>query len=414
MVSDHIFTVSELNTAARGALEQMGALWVQGEVTNLTRAPSGHLYFTLKDDQSEISAVRFRSRNALLSSPFMENGTLVMAQGSLTVYEPRGRYQLVVTALQPLGEGALQRAFEALKRKLSEEGLFDPASKAPLPWMPTCIGVITSSQGAALRDIQSVLARRWPAVRVFLFPSAVQGDTAAEELRTALDQALRFSSTTEPLDVILLTRGGGSAEDLAAFNDEALARAVHGCPIPVVSAVGHEIDFSITDFVADVRAPTPSAAAEMVVPDQSELSSQLRLTALRLNRKLRAQTERRWESLVHRKEVLLAHGPKGMAERSEQRLDWALNVALRSMAAAWRRRAESARHTEEILRLSDPSLPLQRGYSLTYRQGESRPLRSIAGVDPDVRIETRLATGKLLSRVEEVSPDGFGRTAKEA
>ncbi|MFC2095380.1 exodeoxyribonuclease VII large subunit, partial [Candidatus Bipolaricaulota bacterium] len=197
----HVFTVSELNTAARTTLEQeIGAIWVQGEVSGLTRAPSGHLYFTLKDENSELSAVRFKSRKSLLAPSTIESGTVVLAQGTLTVYEPRGRYQFVVSILQPLGAGAIQRAFELLKRKLQDEGLFDPAAKRELPFIPRAVGVITSPQAAALRDIQSVLERRWPSVRVFLFPSSVQGEAAPEELRLALDRALRFSQSTQPLD----------------------------------------------------------------------------------------------------------------------------------------------------------------------------------------------------------------------
>jgi exodeoxyribonuclease VII large subunit len=406
MPPERVFTVSELNTTARVLLEQqLGSVWVQGEVSGLTRAPSGHLYFTLKDDRSELSAVRFKSRVSLLSPTTIEPGTVVLAQGTLTVYEPRGRYQLVVSTLQPVGEGSLQRAFEALKRKLSEEGLFAPEVKRPLPRLPRTIGVITSSQGAALRDVLSVLARRWPAVHVYLFPSSVQGETAPDELRAALHRAIRFSDQHQPLDVLLLTRGGGSAEDLAAFNDERLARALYDCRIPIVSAVGHEIDFSICDFVADHRAPTPSAAAEIVVPERSELLADLRQTSFRLRQLIRSQHEQQRKMLLHRKDVLLAHGPKRHVERGQQRLDWSLHALLRSISSAWRRKAETARHAHEILRLSDPSLPLQRGFSLTYRRGETRPLREVREVDPGTWIETRLIDGTVLSRVEEATPD---------
>ena len=235
----HVFTVSELNTTARAALEEgVGKVWVQGEVSDLTRAPSGHLYFTLKDETSQLSSVRFKSRTSLLAPVTIEPGTVVLAHGTLTVYEPRGRYQFIVSIMQPLGTGSLQRAFEQLKKKLKEEGLFSSESKSELPSIPRSIGLITSSKGAALRDVHSVLQRRWPHVRLFLFPSTVQGDAAPKELREALDRAIRFSQSSHALDVLVLTRGGGSAEDLAAFNDEALARDLYACPIPIISAVG--------------------------------------------------------------------------------------------------------------------------------------------------------------------------------
>jgi exodeoxyribonuclease VII large subunit len=406
MESRRVFTVSELNTAARTALEQgIGTIWVQGEVSDLTRAPSGHLYFTLKDENSQLSAVRFKSRTSLLAPVIIEPGTVVLAQGTLTVYEPRGRYQFIVSILQPIGEGAIQRAFEKLKRKLQEEGLFSSETKSELPGIPRTIGVITSPKGAALRDIQSVLERRWPHVRVFLFPSTVQGEAAPEELRTALDCAIRFSKSTHPLDVLILTRGGGSAEDLAAFNDEALARDLFACPIPVISAVGHEIDFSITDFVADRRAPTPSAAAELAVPDRIETLGTVSSSLHRMQRQIRVLWKGLSDEFRLRADVCLKRSPRRLFETYEQRLDLGLGAILRNMSIQWKARQESSRHWMEILRLSDPTLPLQRGYSLTYRQGETHPLRSVEGLRVGEPIETQLADGRLVSHVKEVSQD---------
>jgi exodeoxyribonuclease VII large subunit len=400
----HVFTVSELNTAARSALEgQFGMIWVRGEVSELTRAPSGHLYFTLKDENSELSAVRFRSRTSRLAPVTVEPGTVVLAQGTLTVYEPRGRYQFVVSILQPVGAGEIQRAFEQLKRKLKEEGLFDPSAKQPLPSVPSAIGVITSPQGAALRDVRSVLERRWPHLRVYLFPSPVQGDAAPAELRAALDRAVRFSQAGHPLDVLILTRGGGSAEDLAAFNDESLARDVYDCPIPVISAIGHEIDFSIADFVADHRAPTPSAAAELVVPDRAEVLSSVEGTVHRLQRQIRSVWRGRADAFRLRAEACLLRSPQRRFETYEQQLDLGLATILRSIASAWRTRKEALRHGAEVLRLSDPSLPLQRGYSLTYRRGDVHPLQSAKSLKPGESIETQLADGRLTSKIEEVS-----------
>jgi exodeoxyribonuclease VII large subunit len=406
MEPQHVFTISELNAAVRTSLErQFSTVWVKGEVSGLTRAPSGHLYFTLKDETSEVSAVRFRSRTSRFAPVMIEPGMLVLAQGTLTVYEPRGRYQFVVSILQPLGEGALQRAFENLKRKLFEEGLFAPEAKSPLPIIPRTIGLITSPQGAALRDVHSVLERRWPHVTVYLFPSSVQGDAAPRELCESLDRAVRFSATIHALDLIILTRGGGSAEDLAAFNDEELARAIHACPIPILSAVGHEIDVSISDFVADRRAPTPSAAAEVAVPDRGDVVAAVSSLAHRMQRQMHGRWGSRAETFQLRAEACLLRSPQRRFETYEQRLDLGLESMLRDMSTAWRKRRDVAHHAADILRLSDPALPLQRGYSLTYRHGEVRPLRTAAGLQHGDRIETRLANGHVVSRVEEVGED---------
>ena len=406
MEQRHVFTVSELNTAARTALEQeFGQIWVQGEISDLTRAPSGHLYFTLKDESSELSAVRFKSRASLLVPANIEPGMVVLACGSLTVYEPRGRYQFIVSILQPIGAGAIQRAFERLKRKLQEEGLFSSEAKLELPQIPRAIGVITSPKGAALRDVQSVLDRRWPHVRVFLFPSTVQGAAAPLGLRKALDTAIRFSQSTHSLDVLILTRGGGSAEDLVAFNDEALARELYSCPIPVISAVGHEIDFSIADFVADHRAPTPSAAAELVVPDRTEALSAVSSVLHRAHRQLRLVWKGRSDEFRQRADTCLLRSPQRKFETCEQRLDLGLSSTLRNMTIRWKERQDSSHHWAEIIRLSDPTLPLQRGYSLTYRQGETQPLRSVAELEAGEPIETQLIDGRLVSHIEEVAPN---------
>ena len=404
MESRHVFTVSELNTTARTALEQgVGQVWVQGEVSDLTRAPSGHIYFTLKDEGSQLSAVRFKSRTSLLAPVTIEPGTVVLAQGTLTVYEPRGRYQFIVSILQPIGAGAIQRAFERLKRKLQEEGLFAPEDKSELPAIPNAIGVITSSKGAALRDVHSVLKRRWPHIRIFLFPSTVQGDTAPKELQEALDRAIRFSQSTHALDVLILTRGGGSAEDLAAFNDEALARNLYACPIPTISAVGHEIDFSITDFVADRRAPTPSAAAEVAVPDRAEALGLVNERLYRILRQARTVWKERLDEFRLRADACLMRSPQRRFETCEQRFDLGLAEALRNMSVLWKAQHAASNHWAEVLRLSDPSLPLQRGYSLTFHPGDSRPIRSISDLTIGDSIETRLADGRLVSHIQEVS-----------
>ncbi len=261
-----IFSVSEFTRNVKSVLEyNFPAVWVSGEISNLARPRSGHWYFTLKDEQSQVRCAMFRHNNQRLRfSP--EEGSQVLVKARVSLYEARGDFQLIVESMEDAGAGALQRAFEQLKQKLQAEGLFDEAHKQALPEYPHCVGIITSPTGAALHDILQVLKRRFPALPVIIYPAQVQGDEAPAQLLKALQQA----QTDNRCDVLIIGRGGGSIEDLWAFNNEQLARAVYDCPIPVVSSVGHEVDFTICDFVADVRAPTPSAAAELVSPDQQE------------------------------------------------------------------------------------------------------------------------------------------------
>ncbi len=404
--AQHVYTVSELNRSARDLLEaRFGELWVKGEISDLKRAASGHLYFTLKDEDGELSAVRFRSRSPLLADTAVESGTVVLAFGKLTIYEPRGRYQFVATLIQPVSTGALRLAFDRLKEKLQKEGLFAPEHKLPIPAFPDRIGVITSPSGAAIRDVVSILERRWPSVAVVLFPSSVQGDAAPAELRDAVERAVRFSHDVATLDTLIIGRGGGSAEDLAAFNDEALARAIFDCPIPIVSAVGHEIDFSIADFVADLRAPTPSSAAELAVPNRAEVVARLDGAASRTTRAIDSALRARRSSLRSHLRGYLFRVPQRRLETLEQRLDLQLSAAVRGITNVWTARRRAASHAEEVLRLSNPELPLRRGYSLTFAAGSSRPLRDAACVSEGDEIETRLAAGRLTSRVEEVNPE---------
>lgn len=406
MNGQHIYTVSELNRSAREDLERSyGEIWLKGEVSEMKRAASGHLYFTLKDESSEIGAVRFRHRAASFTPLMIEPGTVVLAFGKLTVYEPRGRYQFVASLLQPLGEGALQAAIERLKQRLKEEGLFDPEHKKPVPTYPLRIGLITSESGAAFRDVRTVLERRWPAAELFLFPSSVQGEAAPGEIVAALDRAQRFSHQAGALDVLIVGRGGGSAEDLAAFSDERVARAVFECSIPIVSAVGHEVDFSISDFVADLRAPTPASAAELVVPDRRDL---LEAIVSRVDR-MRARLAGRLRDRSDRLHSILRPGllrlPGRRIETIEQRLDGSVDGLVRAATQTLRRRAERFDRLEEILRLSDPRRPLQRGYSLTYVAGSARALRTTESIQEGTEIETHLAAGRLRSRVEEVTDE---------
>jgi len=406
MMEERVYTVSELNRASRELLEgRFGSVWVKGEIGELKRAASGHLYFTLKDESAEISAVRFRSRTFSLPEAPLEPGMVVLAYGKLTVYEPRGRYQLVASLIQPVGEGALQAAFERLKRRLQAEGLFDKEHKKPLPPFPVRIGVITSPSGAAIRDIHSVLSRRWPLARIFLFPTTVQGEQAPYEIVRAIESAERFSERVGPLDVLIIGRGGGSAEDLMGFNDERVARAVFACKIPTVSAVGHEIDFAITDFVADLRAPTPSAAAELVAPDSGKIIETLSSGVSRMARSLRLKLEARTTGLMRSLRDHLYRLPTRRVETLEQRLDLALSGIVNSTAQGWKGRADRLAHLEDVLRLSDPRLPMKRGYSITFLEGERIPLRDVSRLSPGKAIRTRLLNGRISSRIEEVTPE---------
>src|SRR3954471_16123247 len=266
-----VLTVGELTRAIRGTLEtRFGAVWVQGEISNYKLHPSGHQYFTLKDQRAQISCVIYRNTMPPSAKP-MQDGAQVQLYGQISVFEARGQYQLNVQILQARGLGLLQAKFEALKRKLEAEGLFDSARKRPLPKFPRRIGIVTSPSGAAIRDILNVLSRRAPNVHVLINPVRVQGIGAAAEIAVAIKEFGRPNESWEPVDLIVIARGGGSIEDLWEFNEEIVARAIFHSPLPVVSAVGHEIDFTIADFVADLRAPTPSAAAELIVTDTAEL-----------------------------------------------------------------------------------------------------------------------------------------------
>lgn len=307
--SRHILTPSTLNRLVRDLLEDaLPLVWIEGELSNVARPASGHLYFTLKDANAQVRCAMFRPKAVGLRFRPVD-GTHVLVRARVGLYEPRGEFQLVAEHMEPAGEGALQREFEQLKARLDAEGLFDRARKRPLPAFARRIGVITSATGAAVRDVLSVLSRRWPLAEVEVLPVPVQG----REAPPAIVSMLRRASASGRYDVLLLTRGGGSLEDLWAFNDEQVARAVHASAVPVVSAVGHEVDFSIADFVADLRAPTPSAAAELLVPDAASLERHLR----QLRQRLATLQQRRLHALIQRTDHLLA---RLQAQRPQTRL----------------------------------------------------------------------------------------------
>ena len=352
-----IFTVGEITLAIRDLLGgEFSGIWVAGEISGVRRAASGHYYFTLKDGEAQLSCVCFR--NVARTLRFLpQDGVAVLARGGIDVYPPRGSYQLLVEAIEPQGYGALQLAFEQLKKKLAAEGLFDEARKRPLPAFPRRIGVVTSPSGAAIRDIVHVLGRRWPGLHIRLYPALVQGEGSVE----AVVEGIEFFGASGWPEVLIVGRGGGSIEDLWTFNEEAVARAIAASPVPVVSAVGHETDFTIADFVADLRAPTPSAAAELVVPEQRELRE--RLTAQR--RKL-AQAAR--YRLVTARTRLQQRGVEAAAGtlrrrigRSLQRVD-ELEYALRDRMRAHLKQDRAAwSGLDAGLRRRDPRLQLAEG-----------------------------------------------------
>jgi exodeoxyribonuclease VII large subunit len=325
----NVYTVARLNREVRMLLEGgLAIIWLEAELSNFSQPASGHWYFTLKDKEAQIRGAMFRQRNVSLGfTP--KSGQLVLVRGRVSLYEPRGDYQMIIDQMEEAGVGALKREFERLKARLAAEGLFAPQLKRPLPTFPRRIGVITSPSGAAIRDVLHILKRRYPPAQVLIYPTPVQGAAAVP----ALIQALQRASARADCEVLILARGGGSIEDLWAFNDEGVARAIRACAIPVVSGVGHEIDFTIADFVADVRAPTPSGAAELVVPDRQELLSTLRRIGERLvqsgRRELRAASQL-LATLRHRLQrthpgVRLQHGAQRLDEL-EQRLRQALHA----------------------------------------------------------------------------------------
>ena len=314
-----IITVSTLNRQARSLLEgEFSQVWVEGEVSNLTKASSGHWYFTLKDNKAQVRCAMFANRNRSLRVT-VNSGMQVIARGKVSLYEGRGDYQLIIENLIDAGAGLLQREFEALKKKLAAEGLFDAQHKQPIPHLPRHIGIVTSPSGAAIRDILTVLNRRFPGIPVSVIPALVQGNSAAGEIVAGIELANRTQSTDNPVDVLIVGRGGGSLEDLWPFNEEVVARAIYKSRIPVVSAVGHEVDFTIADFVADIRAPTPSAAAELLSPDQNQWLRQLNKIETTLAEQLHRRLRQAKQQLGHISKRL--RHPGQQLQEQAQRLD---------------------------------------------------------------------------------------------
>ena len=444
-----ILTVTALNENIKRLLEaSFDTLWVEGEISNLRKPASGHMYFTLKDEKSQIRAVIFRYPNMQRSLSWsrpsrfeLEEGMSVICCARVSVYQQRGEYQLIVEAIEPKGVGALQMAFEQLKSRLQAEGLFDPARKKPIPFLPRKIGVITSPTGAVIRDILNVTARRFPSVDILIAPVRVQGPEAPAEIINAISDMQKAGD----IDVVILARGGGSLEDLAPFNDEGVARAIYRSRIPVVSAVGHEIDFTIADFVADLRAPTPSAAAELVVPVRRDLTASLEKLHMRmvnhqrrmmerlnermalLNVRLKAPRKRiddfrllvddRLERLrlalehrramirpgLHHLQVRLMHVSPLSAIRERR---FVLENLRKDMIAGWNKEIGRLKNRMEsdmaILDTLSPLAVLRRGYSIVRKLPEGFIVRVAGSVPVDGELEIKVSEGSLRAKVTEI------------
>lgn len=388
-------TVSELTQIIKGTLErELEPCWVVGEISNFRIPPSGHLYFTLKDDKSQISAVMFRRQGQGLGFQ-PENGMEVFCFGRVSVYPVRGDLQLYVESMEPKGRGALYLAFEQLKKRLAEEGLFAVERKRPLPFLPASIGLVTSLQGAALRDMLRILGDRFPDRRIVIRPVKVQGDGAAAEIAGAVTELGRSGE----VEVMIVGRGGGSLEDLWAFNEEVVARAIFAAGVPVISAVGHEIDFTIADFVADHRAPTPTAAAEMVVPRKADLMERVEELRGRLLREIQGRLDQEreaWAGLARR----LAD-PRRRLQENQMRLD-ELSLALGRRFQDHLDRLKS-RLTQGVGRLSSlsPLAVLERGYSIAHKMPEGLIIKDSAPLKIGDLLRITFARGKSLCRVEE-------------
>ena len=392
-ISDEIYTVSQLNAEARAIIDKSFPLvWVEGEISNFSAPASGHWYFSLKDSQAQIRCAMFRNRSRRL--PFRpEHGMQVMVCAKPSLYEQRGDFQLIVEHMEEAGAGLLQRQFEALKKKLQEEGLFAEQHKQALPGMPSCIGVITSATGAAVRDVITVLKRRFASIPVIIYPTQVQGDAAAAQIV----QAINTANQRQECDVLLLTRGGGSLEDMWCFNDEDVARAIFASQLPIVSAIGHEIDFSIADFVADIRAATPSAGAELLSPDGRDLLLQLTNQAGKLTHFIRSELKALSDQVMHLSKRIRHPGVK--LRQQAQHCDYLEQQLINAIKRQLQHRQLQLTSISRSLDMVSPLSTLARGYSIVT-QGD-QVIRDADQVKVGEKVTARLHKGELTCRVEK-------------
>jgi exodeoxyribonuclease VII large subunit len=440
LLARRILTVSQLTAEIKDILESsFDEVWVEGEISNLRRPPSGHLYFTLKDEKSQIRGVLFKMQSRYLRFE-LEDGQYVICWGRVGIYERRGEYQLILDYVEPKGIGSLQLAFEQLKGRLGEEGLFDEERKRPLPMLPQRIGIVTSPTGAVIRDMLHILRRRFENIEIVLYPVKVQGAGAADEIA----QGIEYLGEQGGVDVIIVGRGGGSLEDLWAFNEEVVARAIFASPVPIISAVGHETDFTIADFVADVRAPTPSAAAEIAVREKGDLLRMLNDRVTRMGREMDHFLARSREQIIGVQGKI--RDPRRRIEENRLRLDECWSRLATTVQRSWRENRERAGRVLQLLLAQDPRHEirtlrngqaqlnkrlqggiatlidskrkgwekhvarldamsplaiLQRGYSITRRLPDGLILREADEVGMNGQVSVRLHRGELICRVEE-------------
>jgi len=402
-MQEAVLSVSEVTAYVKQLLDRdevLQQIVVRGEISNFTSHRSGHLYFSLKDEGSQLSCVCFRrAAQSLDFAP--EEGMQVVARGNVTVYERAGRYQLIVRFMRPDGAGELAARLEELKARLEAEGLFDPARKRPLPRFPRAVGICTSPTGAAVQDMIRIMTRRYPGAKIVQFPTLVQGEAAAPSIVESLQAAGRYRG----LDVIIVGRGGGSLEDLWAFNEEAVARAIFASPIPVISAVGHETDFTISDYVADARAATPSEAAEMVVPDQRELLDNLVVVGKRLRGGVLSRLQRAIDRLAAAADRPTMRQPQILLEPWQQRIDEEivlLSRGLGDLVSEHHRRIEKA---GTALTALSPTAVLKRGYAICQRGRDGAVVRSVAAVQRGEPVRVTVTDGNIFADVTDVGAD---------
>ena len=403
-----VYTVTELTRDIRFMLEgTFGEIWVEGEVSNLTLSSAGHAYFSLKDKGGLLNCVLFRGDSSRLAFA-VEGGMQVLCHGRISVYDKRGQYQLYVKRMEPCGRGALQQAFEQLKEKLRKEGLFDEEHKKELPFLPVRIGIITSPTGAAIRDILKVAGRRFANIEILIRPVRVQGSEAKYEISDAVRELNEFNSyadkksgAEEGIDVIIVGRGGGSLEDLWPFNEEIVARAIFASKIPVVSAVGHEIDYTISDLVADLRAPTPSAAAERVIPLKDELVFRIKELRERAYLAIKRRTDTLEKEVGRLRSSYVLRAPTNVFMQLGQQVDELARAATSGMKNILVIRQHELRTVTGKIEALSPLAVLERGYSITFRNG--RVIKSSATLKTGDRLQTVFARGETASRVESVT-----------
>jgi exodeoxyribonuclease VII large subunit len=407
MASDHnkienIYSVSEITHEIKDTLEYgLPPIWVQGEVSNFVHHGSGHMYFSLKDENAQITCVMWKSRNAAI--PFRPvDGSTVNAYGDIKVYEKRGSYQLDVQKMAPLGIGELQMAFEALKEKLLEEGLFDDVFKKELPLFPQRIGIITSQTGAAIRDIATGLNKRFPGIEKILRPTLVQGEGAAKDIAAAIDELNEY----DQIDVIILGRGGGSMEDLWAFNEEIVARAIFKSRIPIVSAVGHQIDYTISDFVADQRAATPSAAAEMTTPDSTELARSVQTNHSRSIAAMQQNIDDRRDQLSNLSKDYAFRRPLDLVNQNRQKIDDLMQSANVLTRQKLQHRRDHFMLQSKRISALHPTSVMQRGYAVVQHKENKNILRQAAQLVNDDSVRIFFEKGTAEGRIIEIDPDG--------